>query len=147
MTLPEPIILLTAKTQEEHATERLHHWLNLETKTAFIGGGVFWLPIGLISGLMIWMAIAFTPYLILRLVQGKWYKTLALYVAAVLGPLLAAQFVSPQHPMWSFVLMFGPLVMFYLFTWILKLVLADHLKELEGARLVNLDTRAKTIGG
>lgn len=122
----------------------MHHWLNLETKTAFIGGGVFWLPYGLISGLMIWLALAFTPYLIWRLYQGRWYKTLALYGAVVLAPLLATRFVSPEQPMWSFLLMFGPLVMFYLFTLVLKYVLGDHLRELEGARAINAETTALT---
>ncbi len=132
-------LISNAKTQEEHAIERLHHWLSLETKTAFIGGGVFWLPIGLITGLLTVLAMAFTPYLIWRLAQARWYKTIGLYGALVLLPLLAAQLTSLTEPVWSFVLRFGPLVMFYVFTLVLKHVLGDHLREIEGARSVEAE--------
>jgi len=131
----EPSIVGVLSSSEDYAVERLHYWLNYQTKTIFIGGGLFWLPFGPIFLLLTIVAFLFAPYMMWRLAQAGWYKTLILFICVVIAPLVAAQFVNPQNQILNYALMFGPMLAFYLFTWILKFVLGDQVDEIKGNRL------------
>lgn len=128
--------VLESRSVEEVATERLLYWLKYETKTVFIGGGIFWLPVGIVSGLMIILAFGFTPYLLMRLFQARLFKSIIVFTFLVLVPMALTQFVNPQEVVLNYVLSFGPLFAFYLFLFIQKWVLEDHLEDLKGKRLL-----------
>lgn len=129
-------ILLSASSKEDHAVERLYYWLNYQTKTIFIGGGLFWLPVGPIIWLLTAAACLFAPYLMWRLLQARWYKTLILFVVAVVTPYTMSLFANPQNQIMGYILSFGPLLAFYLFTWILKFVLGDTVDQIKGDKML-----------
>lgn len=128
--------------RREHAATRLHHWLNYGSKSAILGFGAFWLPIGPVTMLVVVLALLFTPYLLWRLYQIRWYGWLGVFVVVVLVPLLIVRpLVDPRAMLWWYVFTVGPLLTFYLFIWVLRYVLGEHVDELKALRFLEASTR------
>ncbi len=132
-----------ATSEEEHALQKLHYWLRYEGQTAWLGGGAFFLPYSLISAVLTTLAVVFTPYMLWRLAKAKWYKAIALFIILVCVPFLATRFMqggsSTAYYLWTTV----SLVLFYVYTWVLRSVIGDHLREQSATRHIMREERSR----
>jgi len=122
-------------SRAEKAATRLHYRLNYGSKAAVPGVGAFWLPIGPVTMLIVVLTLLFTPFLLWRLHQMGWYGWLATFIVIVLIPLVAIRpLVDPQAMLWWYTFTVGPVVTFYLYIWILKYALGNHVDEVNALR-------------
>lgn len=124
-------ILANAVSVEEASLSKLQYWLQFEKYTWFIGAGIVWIPYSLIlKGLFI-LAVVFTPFLLWHLYCAKWYKSVSLFLATVILPLIIFQFFNTGNSIADFLLMVLPLFTFYCYLWILSYVIGNYLNEIE----------------
>jgi len=131
-------LLTSAIGKEEYSLRQFHYWLKYEGLT-FLGGGFsVWVPYGYVVMILAGLAAIFTPYMLWQLVQAKSYTSIAVFVAVVLLPFAGSFFVSSSEAyLTKFLLMSVPLAIFYIYCWVLRLVLGEHLSELEMVRMIN----------
>lgn len=127
---------------EEYALRKLHYWLRYEGLTPILGGGAFWLPYSLITTALIILAALFTPYLLWHLAKAKWYRAIAVFITVVCVPFLAALLAETDLSM-GFLLSMVPLVCFYLYTWTLRFVIGEQLREAATVRQLEWDRRRR----
>lgn len=120
--------LLDAVDADEDALRELHRWLTYEGLTALAGALVWVLP-GVLGWALAGSALLFTPCLVWRLAQAGWRGALGVFVAMVVAPtvLLGAAFGT--------VGLWNGLALFYLYTWGLRHVVGEHLREAAWMRL------------
>ena len=128
-------LLAHSVTEEEYSLRQLHYWLRYEGLTPLLGGFAFFVPYGLVMTVLVGLAVVFAPYMVWQLWRAKWFKTLAVFAVCVGVPLVVSRFVSADSFVLKFLLTYGPLVPFYFFTWILRLVIGEELAERSGVRL------------
>lgn len=106
--------------------ERLHRWLTLESWAGAVGLAGFWLPVGPLVAVLGLAAVVFTPVLVTRLWRLKqtgWLVGFAVWVggAALLGLHLSGPWAGLRGAL--------VLVAFYSYAWLLKLAVAEWLRE------------------
>ncbi len=131
----ESDVLEYAVGEGEDALLELHHWLAYGGLTFLGGAAAFWLPYTLIFSVLTILAVLFVPYMLWKLYVGGWHKAIWIFAIVVLIPLAASRLVASENFLLKFLLIAGPLIAFYTYTWILRLVLGEHLDELRAARL------------
>ena len=110
--------------------QALHHWLTLEG-WAGVGGLIgFWLPTALLAGVLGLAAVVFTPVLVASLWRLRRFGWLAAFGVLVGGTALGTLALGAA---WGG--LGGALVLlaFYTYTWVLKLAVAEWVREVEGA--------------
>ncbi len=136
MTSPtEHDILGYAAAEDEYALRQLHHWLKWEGLLPLTGLGAFFLPFSLIMTVLVGAAILFTPYMIFQLWRARWMKSIVFFAIVVLVPVAASFLIKSDELLLTYFLRFLPLVAFYMFTWILRLVIGENLNERSAVRL------------
>ena len=85
------------------------------------------------------VAVIFTPYMLWHLVKARWIKSVVVFVVVVIAPFLASRFVSADASLTRFLLTGLPLVLFYIYTWILRGMIGEHLAEMSQARLIEYE--------
>ena len=108
--------------------QRLHHWLTLEGWAGVSGAAAFWLPYGLVAAGLGIAAVAFTPYLVVTLWRLGRRGWLAAFAGVVGGAVAVAGAWSGA---WAGVVGLLPLLVFYGYTWVLKLAVAEWVRETE----------------
>ncbi len=112
MTKPE------AKVNVEQI-ERLYYWLNYHRLTIFIYGATFFLPSGVVLGILIILALIVAPYTLSVLYKnGKrgWLLAFGIIVGIPAG----AAFIHTGNHSFDVALHFFPLLMFYFYCYILR---------------------------
>ncbi|PAU93843.1 hypothetical protein CK503_09215 [Aliifodinibius salipaludis] len=127
----ESDILASAKTIEEHSLSQLQYWLQYEKYSCVAGAGIVWMPYGLIMMGLLILAVLFTPFMLWHLFKAKWYKSIGIFLATVIIPLIISQLFDIGNTVADFLLMVLPLFTFYGYTWILSYVIGNHLNEME----------------
>ena len=74
-----------------------------------------------------------------HLVKARWIKSVVVFVVVVIAPFLASRFVSADASLTRFLLTGLPLVLFYIYTWILRGMIGEHLAEMSQARLIEYE--------
>jgi hypothetical protein len=129
--MDESDILGGAKTIEEHSLSQLQYWLQYEKHSWLAGAGIVWMPYGLIMMGLLILAILFSPFMLWHLYKAKWYKSISIFFAIVILPLIIFQFFGTGNDVADFLLMVLPLFTFYCYTWILSYVIGNYLNEIE----------------
>jgi len=115
--------------EEEYTLRQLHYWLRYEG-LSFLGGSAgFWLPYKLVLGILVALAALFSLYMLWRLWTARWYKAIVVFMIVVVLPLVVSRFISTDASYARLVLTWVPLVNFYIYTWVLRLVLGEHLEQ------------------
>jgi len=115
--------------EEEYALRQLHYWLRYESLSVLGGGAAFWIPYGLIVAILGILAALFAPYMLWRLWTARWYKSIVVFVVLVVFPFVAFRFIPIEDTLAKYLVMSVPLVNFYIYTWVLRLVLGEHLEQ------------------
>ena len=136
MTRPtEHDLLAYTAAEDEYALRQLHHWLKYEGLLPFAGVGAFVIPYGLIMTALVAAAVLFAPYMLFQLWRARWVKTIVLFVVLVLVPVATSYLIESDDVIITYFLRYLPLVAFYLFAWILRLVIGEELNERSAVRL------------
>ncbi len=141
----EDELFVHSVSEEEDSLQQLHYWLKYEGLTFLAGGFSFWVPYGLVVRILFILAAIFTPYMLWHLIRARWYKSVAIFVLFVLLPFTASFFVSAEASLTKFLLMAVPLAWFYIYTWVLRLVIGEHLSETRSVRLLNYERRRNAV--
>lgn len=112
--------------------QQLHGWLTLESWAGVGGLAGFWLPAAPLAAALGLAAVVFTPLLVHALWRLGRLGWLTAFVVVVGGMLLGTLVLGSAR-----VGLGGALVLlaFYSFTWVLKLVVAEWVREAEEAAL------------
>lgn len=137
-------LLEYAVGEEEHALRQLHYWLKWEGLIPFAGVGVFFIPYSLVMMALVGAAVIFAPYLLYQLWRARWFKTIGVFVIVVIGP-FASWLVDPDDVVVRFILQYLPLVAFYFFAWILRLVIGEELNERSAVRLFDHERQRNAV--
>jgi len=127
----ESDILANAKTIEEHSLSQLQYLLQYEKYSWIAGAGIVWMPYGLIMVGLLILAVLFTPFMLWHLYKAKWYKSISIFLAVVILPLIVSQLFDTGNAVADFLLMVLPLFTFYCYTWVLSYVIGNYLNEIE----------------
>ena len=120
---------LTPVSGDSGRLQELHRWLTLEGSTCILGGTGFYFPMGIVFLVLKWGAILFTPFMLWRLYQLRKTGWIIGFVVFVGTPLVASFFL-PRMSTFGFLTSMMPLVVFYLYTWILRFQVGEWLEEL-----------------
>ncbi len=134
-------LLNVAVSEEESALQQLHHWLSYETLTVILGGGMFFLSYGLAMTVLIVLAVLFTPYMLWQLARAKWLKAIVAFAVVVIVPFALSRWMHAEGSVGYYVWTMGPLVLFYLYAWVLRYVIGEHLSEMQMVRQVESGRR------
>jgi hypothetical protein len=108
---------------------RLHYWLTLEGSSGvgFLGllAGVPFVPVLLILGLA---ALAFAPFLLKVLIQMRHWGWVTAF-AIMVGVPCILWFFPVENPILSVIVNLLPLLMFYLFCWLLRTAVEEWIEE------------------
>lgn len=125
----ESDILTSVRTIEEHSLSQLQYWLQYKKYSWIAGAGIVWVPYSLIlKGLLI-LAVIFTPFMLWHLFRAKWYKSIGVFFAVVIFPIIF-QLLETGSSVADFLLMVLPLFVFYCYTWVLSHIIAEYLGEI-----------------
>jgi hypothetical protein len=119
---------------DEHSLHRLHYWLKYEGMSGGLFFASFWVPAGLVAGALYVLALVFTPYMIWHLAKAGWYRAITLFSAFVLLPFVVSRILPSDGTLGRFLIDWTPLIVFYIFTWILRLLIGEHLSERRAIR-------------
>ena len=125
--------------EDEYALQQLHYWLAYEGLTFLGGSAAFWLPYQLVFTVLVLLAAVFTPYMLWQLFRARWFKSIGVFVVVVLLPFVCSKVVPVNDPLAEFLLLALPLVAFYVYTWVLRLVLGEHLSERRWMRTIEYE--------
>ena len=124
---------------EEYALQQLHYWLAYEGLTFLGGSAAFWFPYRLVFTVLVVLAAVFAPYMLWQLARARWFKSIAVFVLVVLLPFVGSRFVAVSDPLVEFLFLGVPLAAFYIYAWILRLVLGEHLSERRWVRTIEYE--------
>jgi|GEM_PF-1462947 len=127
----EADILANAKTIEENSLSQLQYWLQYEKYSWVAGAGIVWMPYGLIMMGLLILAVLFTPLMLWHLFKAKWYKSIGIFFATVIFPLVISLFFEIENTVADFLLMVLPLFTFYCYTWILSYAIDNYLNDMK----------------
>ncbi len=136
--------LMGVTGEDEPALRSLHHWLQYQSLTFLGGAAAFFVPYRLVAGGLALLALVFTPYMIWQLAVAKRYKTIATFSAVVLVPIVAGVLFTSESSLLRYLLTYGALVPFYIFTWVLKGQLDSELQERRMVRVFEHERRRDT---
>lgn len=137
-----PDLITYGVSEQDYALRSLQRWLRYEGLAPLLGGSAFFVPYGLVVGALVLLAIVFVPYLLWKLFEAGWYKSIITFVLLILVPLVAARFMEVGS-LSRFLLVTGPLAAFYIYTWVLAYLIGDHLKEAQAIREVESARRRR----
>jgi hypothetical protein len=133
--------VLRARELPDHADggprnslQKLYHWLKWEGLTSLFAGTVLFIPWSSVFVILTIAAIVFTPYLLWHLAKAGWYRAILLFGVFVILPFIFSRFVPEEASLGAFLLMATPLVFFYIFNWILRLIIGEYLEEERAVR-------------
>ena len=114
--------------------QQLHKLLSYEMKTSFLFLLVFFGPFMFVLRLAFYAALAVSPYIMWKLYRmGRWRWVVGFLIAVVLPWFLAQGSVGSIA---SYFFTLAPLVLFYAYTWVLKLATAEWLEAERGQALL-----------
>lgn len=122
------------RDEQNYHLEKVHYWLRYEGLAPGLFFGAFWLPYGLITSILFVSAYVFTPFMLYHFWRAKYYKPIAVFSVLVLIPYMVSVIVPAGASMSSFFLNLAPLVFFFIFAWVMKLVLSERLSESRAVR-------------
>ena len=128
--MDEPVQLTGAP--EVKALRALHRWLGYERLAVLLGGAAYVLPFGLVAGVLVVLAVVFTPYMLWKLHRAAWHTAIGLFALLVLVPVATGAGV--EGVVLSYFLHGGALIAFYLYTWVLHHMIGEHLREVDAVR-------------
>lgn len=128
--------LALAPVHGKFELHQLHYWLAWEGLLPFLGFGAFWFSPTVVAAVLAGMAVAFAPYMLWKLWRAGRYKAILWFLVVVIGPLVTAAMVNVDQPAVRVILLLGPIVLFYMYTWGLRLVLSQELAESREAYLL-----------
>lgn len=130
----------SAVSEEEYALRGLHHWLTRGGSSVLLAPMGVFVPYSIVLSVLFVCAVVFTPYMLYQLVKARWYKSVATFVVTVLVPFIVFRFVSGSSTGMA-LMAFVPFVAFYLYTWILRAVVGDYLREKAEVRVLEASSR------
>lgn len=134
----------TPSVEEVYSLRQLHYWLRYEGLTGLLGGTVVWLPFGLVMSGLILLAALFTPYMLWHLWKARWYTSMVVFGALIVGPLAIAVFLENRISIGYYLLTMVPLVFFYAYTWTLRYMIGEHLFEVDSVRAFERERQQRT---
>jgi len=117
-----------------YSLKKLHYWLKWEGLTSLFAGTVFFIPWTSVFMILVIAALLFTPYLLWHLAKAHWYRAILLFGVFVILPFAFSRFVPGDASLAHFLLASTPLVCFYIFNWILRLIIGEYLDEERAVR-------------
>ena len=127
---------LFSDSRERRALYSLDRWLNFEIKSSFLTGAIFFLPYGLVFTALQALMVVFFPVLIWRLIEARWFRTLAVFAVLMAGAQFGLQALGLAPAVTGYLAPMARLIPFYLFCIILRFVVADRLHDLDGAAML-----------
>ncbi len=122
--------------------DRLYYWLNYHRLTIFIYGATFYLPNEVVLAILIVLALIFAPYMLSVLYKnGKrgWLLAFAIIVGIPIG----IAFIHSGNHSFDVALHFFPLLMFYIYCYILRFSAGEWVSDasVAGEARVNQEER------
>jgi hypothetical protein len=124
-----PTIARWEAAQERSRLCELHRWLTWETLSGAGMAGAFILPASLVFSVIMLAAIAFTPYMLYRLYQLRWFGWLATF-GLVVGPPCALWLTTSARGVTAILLWGGVLIFYFTYTWALRWQVEHRLEEM-----------------
>ena len=109
---------------------RLHHTLTYAGSSAALFVGYPIIGYFIVLNILIVTAIVYTPYLIKTLIALKKWRWVIAFGIMVIVPMLLVYTISYQSIFRS-VFAFTPLLMFYIFCWVLRFCIPDWIEKIE----------------
>jgi len=141
----EPELLVPTRGEGGVELRQLHYWLAWEGLLPFLGFAAFWFPPSLVATILAGGAVFFAPYMIWKLWQARRLKAIVWFFVVVIVPLVVAVSVPLDDPAVRFILVLGPIVLFYMYTWGLRLALSRELAESREAYLLEWQRQRKAV--
>lgn len=118
------------KQRQKIIMRKLHHTLTYAGSSAVLYVGYPIIGYFIVSIILTVTAIIYTPYLIKKLIElKKWKWVIALGITVVV-PLILVLIISNKSTVMT-ISSFIPLLMFYVFCWILRFCIPDWIEKIE----------------
>ncbi len=140
-----PEFILASREEDEYFLEKLHYWLKWGSGSASMVVALFWIPYGMVLMVVNFLAVIFAPYLLVRLVQARRFKAVAVFVIVVLLPFAISRIVGAGSSMSFFFLSVFPLVAYYFYLWILTMQIGEYLSQQRAIRKMDYDRATKQL--
>lgn len=109
---------------------RLHHTLTYAGSSVVLYVGYPIIGYFIVSIILTVTAIIYTPYLIKTLIKLKKWKWIIAFGIMVVVPMILV-YIIPYKIIFNTFLSFIPLLMFYIFCWILRFSIPDWIEKIE----------------
>ena len=118
------------KQRQKFIMRRLHQTLTYAGSSAVLYVGYPIIGYFIVSIILTVTAIVYTPYLIKKLIElKKWKWVIALGILVVVPTILV--YVISYKSIFKAIFSFIPLLMFYIFCWILRFSITDWIEKIE----------------
>ena len=118
------------KQRQKLIMRRLHHTLTYAGSSVVLYVGYPIIGYFIVSIILTVTAIIYTPYLIKTLIELKKWKWIITFVIMVVVPMILVYVISYKS-IFKTVFSFIPLLMFYIFCWILRFSIPDWIEKIE----------------
>ncbi len=118
------------KQRQKLIMRRLHHTLTYAGSSVVLYVGYPIIGYFIVSIILTVTAIIYTPYLIKTLIELKKWKWIVTFGIMVVVPMILVYVISYKS-IFKTILSFIPLLMFYIFCWILRFSIPDWIEKIE----------------
>jgi len=118
------------KQRQKLIMRRLHHTLTYAGSSVVLYVGYPIIGYFIVSIILTITAIIYTPYLIKTLIELKKWKWIVTFGIMVVVPMILVYVISYKS-IFKTILSFIPLLMFYIFCWVLRFCIPDWIEKIE----------------
>ncbi len=118
------------KQRQKFIMRKLHHTLTYAGSSAVLYVSYPIIGYFIVSIILTFTAIIYTPYLIKKLIKLKKWKWIITFAIMFVVPLILVLIISNKSTVMT-IFSFIPLLMFYVFCWVLRFSIPDWIEKIE----------------